>query len=226
MKRILICLILLIYSCLLAPAEEPSIEADQHELGLPVASPLAVIPTSANLAGRHGAFFKTRVVIHNLSDESYDIQAILCGSRGIVDRRTINMTPRYYRWYDNFLEQVFGYTGAGAIILVAGDLASLDNLDVENSTEKFSVTVEVYSDSPNGRYSTPVVNGIIPLVDLGTVAWNTGISVNSRQRVNIGVFNSGADTSTITAYVYDTSGTVVQTVRFTAEALSTPLHKY
>lgn len=218
MKRTIICLALI--SCLWTPAlsETPIPFRQVFELGLPVASPLAVIPTSANSPGRHGAFFKTRVVIHNMARESYNIRAVLCTSNGIKDSRNITMQPRQYRFWDNFLDDMFGYRGTGAIVLVSED--ALGSEDIINSPQKFSVTAEVYTDSPNGRYTTTVVNGIIPLIDEGTEAFNTAISVNSNQRINIGVFNAGDNASSIRARVYDQSETLVQTIRFEAEGFT------
>ena len=211
MKRTIIYLALM--SCLWIPAlsETPISFREARELGLPVASPLAVIPTSANSPGRYGAFFKTRVVIHNMARESYNIRAVLCTSNGIEDSRSITMQPRQYRFWDNFLDAIFGYRGTAAIVLVSEDALE------SNSPQKFSVTAEVYTDSPNGRYTTTVVNGIIPLVDQGTEAFNTAISVNRDRRVNIGVFNAGDSASSIRARVHDQSGTLIQTIRFEAE---------
>ena len=47
--------------CLSLPAlaESPALERTKHALGLPLATPLAVIPTLANTPGRFGAYFKT-----------------------------------------------------------------------------------------------------------------------------------------------------------------------
>ena len=216
MFKFLICLALI--PCLWVPAlsEIPISFREAHELGLPVPSPITIIPTSANSPGRHGAFFKTRVVIHNMARESYNILAMLCTSNGFEDSRRITMQPRQYRFWDNFLDDIFGYRGAAAIILVSEDALESDDLDnfLLNSPQKFSVTAEVYTDSPNGRYTTTVVNGIIPLIDGGTEAFNAAISVNSDQRINIGVFNTGKSTSSIRARVYDRSGAVIQTISF------------
>ena len=205
-----------------ALAESPALERTKHALGLPLATPLAVIPTAANSPGRFGAYFKTRVVIHNLTTNSYTLDAILCGPNGIVAQQSISMSANQYRWYDNFLQDVFNYRGAGAVLL-AGDINSL-NLDeadlVTDAPYKFSVTAEVYSDSPNGRFTTTVVNGIVPLVDSGPRAFSAGITVGQDQRVNIGVFNLGVSTVPVQAIVHDSSGFVTQTIDFSVGALS------
>lgn len=217
MKNLAIGWSLLLVLALPASSETPAVDREEHRIGLPVASTLAVIPTAANSPGRHGAYFKTRVVIHNLSDRPYPIQVSLCTGSGLTKNATIPMRPNEYKWWENFLETVFSYRGAGALIL-ASDLEG----DLVSSPFKFSVTAEVYTDSPGGgRYTTPVVSGIIPLVDLGTEAFSSGISVNDKQRVNIGIFNSAPDeASTVTAKVHDSSGSVVETVRFKANGFT------
>lgn len=210
MKNLFVCWSLLISLALPALSETPTVDREEYRLGLPVASTLAVIPTAANSPGPHGAYFKTRVVIHNLSNRSYDIQVALCTGSGLAKNATLSMRSNQYQWWDNFLETVFSYRGAGALIL-ASDLEG----DLETSPYKFSVTAEVYADSSGGgRYSTPVVSGIVPLVDLGTEAFSSGISVNDRQRVNIGIFNAAPDD--VSAKVYDSSGNLAETVRFQA----------
>ena len=57
----------------------------------------------------------------------------------------------YYVW-DNFLEDVFDYRGGGGIWLRAPE-----------EEDRFYLTAEVYTDSPNGRFSTTIVNGIFPV---------------------------------------------------------------
>lgn len=207
---------------LAAFAESPALERTKHALGLPLASPIAVIPTLANTPGRFGAFFKTRVVIHNLTPNSYSLDAILCGPNGVVAQQSIPLSADEYRVYDNFLQDVFDYRGAGAVLL-GGDINSL-NLDdpnlFTNAANKFSVTAEVYSDSPHGRYTTSVVNGILPLVDPGPRAFSAGITVDQDQRVNVGVFNLGLTTTSVQAVVHDSSGSVIQTIDFSVGPLA------
>ncbi len=208
--------------CLPALAEGPALDRETHPLGLALATPLAVIPTSANTPGRFGAYFKTRVVVHNLTSRSYTISALLCGPSGIVSERSISMSPNQYLSYDNFLQDVFNYEGAGAVILLA-EISSLNLNDpdlIGNAPFKFSVTAEVYSDSPNGRYTTTVVNGIVPLVDAGPEAYSAGVTAGPDQRVNVGVFNFGDSTTSVQAVVHDSSGMVVQTIHFTVGAFS------
>lgn len=192
-------------------SETPPAERDQHELGLPIHSPIAVIPTAANTRGRFGAHFKTRVTIDNSTSNDFPLTYILFGPQGIVDQRTYRIGAKRFYLLDNLLEQIFGYSGNGAVVLLAdlnldiNDPGSFDPDRFVNSPYKFSITAEVYTDSPNGRFSTTVVNGIVPLVDERTSASHVGITVNENQRVNIGAFNLSENSNTIRAEVWESS---------------------
>lgn len=217
MRKPIACCLGLLLASLTVQAEHPPIQRVARELGFAVAAPLAIIPTSANSPGRHGAFYKTRVVIHNVTEHSYNVQAILCGPGGRQDPKVIPMEPHGYKAWDNFLEAVFDYRGTGSVILVVGDdFESIFSDAFLTSAEVFSLTAEVYTDSPNGRFSTTVVNGMFPVGLPRNTAWNAGLSVTSKQRVNVGVFQLGPDSS-IKARVYDSHGTLVETLRFEAE---------
>ena len=164
----------------------------------------SVIPVAANSPGRFGAHFKTRVVILNPTERDYVITARLYNRSGQARRRDISMDAREYRVWDNFLEDVFDFSGSGGIWLTAPD-----------PDDRFYVTAEVYTDSPNGRFSTTVVNGIYPLFSEGyELNFNVGINVNASRRTNIGVLNWGTEPSSIEARVRDGDGTLVQTIRF------------
>ena len=94
--------------------------------------------------------------------------------------------------------------GSGAVWLSAPD-----------EENRFYLSAEVYTDSPNGRFSTTVVNGILPVFVPGREPeYNYGISVNESRRTNIGVWNWEMEASSIEAEVFDASGTLVQTITF------------
>ena len=180
-----------------------------------------MIPTSANTRGRFGAHFKTRVVIDNSTPNDLSITQVLYGPQGIVDQRTHRLRRFSYVALDNFLEQIFGYSGNGAVAFWADqsiDLNDPDSFDPDrfvNSPYKFSITAEVYTDSPNGRFSTTVVNGIVPLVGERTSATISGITVNENQRANLGAFNVSKNSNAITAEIWDSrTRTIVEVIEF------------
>ncbi len=206
-----VCLLLVIP----AQGETPILERDKKELGIALATPVAVIPTAVNTPGRFGAYFKTRVVIHNMTSNDYSIDVALLGPQGPVSQRTLFMRPNQYRWWDNFLEAMFNDSGAGAVVFLSDENIDFNDSDAfERSRFKFSLTADVYTDSPNGRYSTTVVNGIVPLIDAGNLAFNAGISVNANQRTNLGAFNLSENPSSIQARVFDSFGRIVGVIRF------------
>ena len=168
----------------------------------------SVIPVAANSPGRFGAHFKTRVVISNPTTRDYSIAAHLYGKDGPIRQVRIPINAEKYYVWDNFLEEVFDYRGSGSVWLAASDR------EVE-----FYVTAEVYTDSPNGRFSTTVVNGIAPAyVEGHGTEYNFGISVNESRRTNIGVWNWELEPSSIEAQVFDAFGTLVQTIAFELNA--------
>ena len=197
---------------------ETLIDVEKREVGTLFRQ--AVIPVAANSPGRFGAHYKTRVVIFNPTSRDYSITAVLYGGNGEVSRRVISMDANSYRGYDNFLEEVFNYRGSGGIWLTAPD-----------QEDAFYVTAEVYTDSANGRFSTTVVNGIVPVFSEGYgTNYNVGIFVNRNRRTNIGVLNWDTKPSSIKAKVFDSHGMQIQTISFelAAEAwqqksISTPV---
>ena len=108
-----------------------------------------VIPTTANVPGRFGGIFKTNLTLANLSEEDIEVTARLFGTRGLVQEETISLEAVTYHSWNNFLDSLFGYRGAGA---------------VEFTAEKpFQVaSVEVFIDTSSGRNTTVVLNQPTP----------------------------------------------------------------
>ena len=129
----------------------PVPEREKMEVGNAFAA--AVIPAAANNPGRFGAHYKTRVVIFNPTEGAVSITATLFDHNGPIGQNEIPVEAN--RFQVNFLGEVFDHSGAGAVSLMAGP----DDL--------FYMTAEVYTDSPNGRFSTTVVNGIVPVFQPG-----------------------------------------------------------
>jgi len=230
MYRTLTVAILLILLFSQAPsAETPHQGRVAHRLGFPQALPIAVIPTAVNTPGRFGAYYKTRVSLSNMAGTDLVLQTILSGPRGIVNEKYIRLRANTYRVWDNFLAEEFDYRGAGGVAFISDqDIGlNLENADLDferalSSRLKFAVTAEVYTDSPQGRYSTTVVNGIAPFIyfDFGPSlavpiqAYNFGIDSNDNQRVNIGCLNPTLTGRTVRAVARDPSTGRTQTIRF------------
>lgn len=172
-----------------------------------------VIPTAVNAPGRFGAYYKTRVVMHNMSDVGYSITTSLFGPNGPVSEKSIAIEANQYQWWDNFLEEVFNYRGAGAVVFMRDENG--DSKGGDPFETSFALTADVYTDSENGRYSTTVINGTSVAASAhGDEAFNSGISVNENQRTNLGAFNFGESPYSIQARIFDRFGTLAQTIRF------------
>ena len=231
--------------------ESESPQPEEWTVGFETSIPDWIVPAMSNTGGRSGAFFKTRVVIHNHTPSSYFVHALLFGAEGFVDSATIPLEPNASRIWDNFLGDVFDYSSNGAVVfhsfglddanqdcVIGSDDAIAETGDC-GSPRFFSVTAETYTDSPNGRIKTMVVNGVpgqSPLAmgpdflngiveDLADILLgfpdlmppapaNTGISVSETERANLGVFNFTGAAVSIQAEVMDASGNLVEVVDF------------
>ncbi len=207
-KKMLPCLVLFLCLCPVLAGQAPPPNTRPPVVGEGVMT--TVIPTAANTIGRHGAVFKTRVVLHNLAEHSYNVQISIYRQEGISFSRRLRLEAKGYYVWDNFLEELFGFRGNCAI-----GIASWVHRNW-TAPNQFSVTAEVYNDSPKGRFSTTIVNGLIPSRRIfkgpfhPTKAFHAGITVNEEQRVNIGVFNNFSRDNKVTARVYDRAGNEVQ----------------
>lgn len=174
------------------------------------ASPVITIPVMTNAPGALGGVFKTKVVIFNPTISSYPVEVSLYGANGFVAKTTINLSAGQVRNYENFLAEVFTYTGAGTV--------NFDSLSLAggNPNLKFLVSAEVYIDSPNGRFKTVVSTGP-PLdpVSPTAIAYSIGITVDGDNRTNIGCFNTSFSTNVINADVYDSANRLVTTIVLT-----------
>ena len=150
-----------------------------------------VIPTMANSPGRFGAYYRTKVILSNF-DSDLDLTIRLYGSGGLVARRNRSIEANYYWTWNNFLEEIFDYRGAGAVEF--------------SGNAPFTVSAEVYTTSSQGKYTTVVHNGPAPLTPYSLRAESVGVvTVDGSTRTNAGVFNNSNQSQTVTARVYYTA---------------------
>ena len=205
-KTALIGMLFLLFSVASSSAAE-LIPIQQQAAG---ASPLITIPVMTNAPGALGGVFKTKVVVFNPTISSFPVEVSLYGGNGFVAKTTINMFAGQVRNYENFLAEVFAYTGAGTV--------NFDSLSLPggNANLKFLVSAEVYIDGQFGRYKTVVSTGA-PLdpVSPTTNGYSIGITVDIDNRTNLGCFNTSFSTNVISADVYDSANRLVTTVTMT-----------
>ena len=174
------------------------------------ASPVITIPVMTNAPGALGGVFKTKVVVFNPTIFSFPVEVSLYGTNGFVSKTTINLAAGQVRNYENFLAEVFSYTGAGTV--------NFDSLSLPggNSNLKFLVSAEVYMDSDKGRFTTVVSTGApVDPVSPTANAYSVGITVDSDSRTNLGCFNTSFSTNVISAEVYDSANRLVTTIGLT-----------
>ena len=147
-----------------------------------------VIPTMANSPGRGGAYYRTKVILTNF-DSDLNLTIRLYGPGGLVARRNRSIDANYYWTWNNFLEEIFDYRGAGAVEF--------------SGNAPFAVSAEVYTTSSEGTYTTVVHNGPAPLTPYLSRAASVGVvAVDGATRTNAGVFNNSNRSQTVTAEVY------------------------
>ena len=169
-----------------------------------------VVPTSANVAGQGGTFYRTRVTILNVTNDPYDVEVILYGGAGQVGVTSIHLNAHQARAYENVLQDLFAFSGGGALVF-----------DSHASGRDFIVTGEVYNDKAGcGRFKTVVTGGPILEPSLpGFDSFSLGAIVDAGNRTNIGVFSDQTGDYSVTFDVLDANNNVVttQTKTFTGK---------
>ena len=174
---------------------------------LSASSAVIRIPAMANNPGLFGAFFRTKVSILNVTPQVFQVEATLYNQTGEVQKVSLASGPGQALNFDNFLQDVFGYQGAGAVRLAS--------LPAGQTSNQFMVSAEVYADSLSGRYKTIVQpGGDSDSISSSREAFTPGISVDATSRTNIGCYNDGFQSlgpQTIFADLNRASGTLVNT---------------
>ena len=131
-----------------------------------------IFPSSANVQGRNDAFYKTNMKLLNLNSEEITISAGLMTPSGAVASKAIVLAANSYKTYDNFLQEVFGYTGGAGIALF------------DSTSQPFVAVAEVYTESSTGRFSIPLVG--LNSSDAVAVSASSATSVAAGFRVTTG----------------------------------------
>ncbi|HEY2093028.1 MAG TPA: hypothetical protein VGJ81_14170 [Thermoanaerobaculia bacterium] len=168
------------------------------------ASDFHTIPVAGNVVGVAGARFQTRVTLLNPTSSTFPVQATLYDTTGTAHNAVLSLAPGEVKTFENFLGAVFdGYTGGGAVTLEAATTAG------GTHNNRFIVDAESYTTGTG--YGT-----VIPVLEFAgssSRSFAPGVTVNSNARTNVGCFNQGTTTNTISATVHDSSGqTTVGTV--------------
>ena len=149
--------------------------------------------SSANVQGQHGAYFKTKMTLFNPNAEQITIVAGLQTPSGLFPPGglPIVLPAGSFASDENFLQDVFGYTGGAGIGLVDS-----------TCSHNFVAVGEVYVEGPNGRYSTPIAGlhaGIdqVAMSGSGSLSVSAGLTVTSSTRANFGCSSASSEQTTV-----------------------------
>jgi hypothetical protein len=187
MKRLLIAILAL---AIAAPTFAQSVRR------LDFASDFQTIPVMGNTPGAFGSTFQTYVALLNPTPSSYTIQASLWDAQGVGHDASITLAAGELKVFQNFLAEVFNFTGGGAVTLKAPESAG------GTHNNRFIVSTEVRTSGTH--YSTTIP--ALEFAGTNSRSFVAGITVDSSTRTNIGCFNQSAVANTIKATVLDNSG--------------------
>lgn len=154
------------------------------------ASNFQTVPVMANNAGIGGGF-QTYVTLLNPTSSPFTIDVALYDGAGTKRTASIALAARELKTYDNFLLEVFNYTGGGAVTFRSGD-----------SNQRFIVSTEVRTTGT--RYSTTVP--ALEFAGSNSRSFAAGVTVDSSSRTNVGCFNQSDAANAVAVTVYDKSG--------------------
>jgi hypothetical protein len=153
--------------------------------------------SSANVQGQNGAFFKTKMTLFNPNAEQITIIAGLQTPSGLFPAAglSIVLPANSFKEYDNFLQDVFGYTGGAGIGMLDSTLS-----------HNFVAVAEVYVEGPNGRYSTPLTGlfttDAVARAGSGSLSVAAGLKVTSSTRANFGCASASPEQTTVHVVFY------------------------
>lgn len=156
------------------------------------------LPAAANTDGAYGAHFRTRVYIR--SDGSNAPLLVVAATPAGFLSTTLSVVNTYTS--ENFLEDVFHYSGGAAL-----SISRIGGLG------PFALRAEVYSDGPSGVTTTPiptlsladvVASAAAPVTD--TLSISLGVFADSQNRLNVGCANLDSSPVVVNARLYTFGG--------------------
>ncbi len=163
-------------------------------------------PTSANVHGLFNSYFQTKMTLLNVTNEGYDIRAGFSTAAGEVSAKLIHIGPYQSLTSDNFLADVFGMTGGGAIDLDSRYDGRTDHLFLTNAV--------VYVDIGGGGryYMATQPADFTGLAIPSRPAILVGVSVNGTTRTNVGCASNSPYTQHLGAQAFNPDGSAASGV--------------
>ncbi len=160
------------------------------------ATDATTIPVMGNTPGFGGATFQTYVALLNPTASSFAVQVSLFDTAGTKRDASITLAAGEQKVYQNFLAEVFNFTGGGAVTFRAADSAG------GQRNNRFIISTEVRTSGT--RYSTTIPS--IEFAGSSSRSFVAGITVDSNTRTNVGCFNQSGAANSIKATILDTTG--------------------
>jgi hypothetical protein len=171
-------------------------QTDRRAVNQDFASDFSTIPVAANVPGLNGTF-QTYMAIYNPTASAFSVTASLYDASGTKRDATITLNAGETKTYQNFLSDVFsGFTGGGALTLSSPQSVG------GTHNNRFIVTSEVRTSATHFSTAVPVLE----FAGSSSRSFAPGIIVDSNSRTNVGCFNQGDSTNTVTATVLDSTG--------------------
>ena len=163
---------------------------------LDFASDFQTIPVMGNTPGAFGSTFQTYVALLNPTSSSYTIQASLWDATGTGHNASITLAAGELKVFQNFLAEVFNFTGGGAVTLKAPDSAG------GTHNNRFIISTEVRTSGTHFSTTIPALE----FAGSNSRSFASGVTVDSSTRTNVGCFNQSDVGNLVRITVLDASG--------------------
>lgn len=192
MKRLIVFAILLLVVAMPSFAQSARRQTSQE-----FASDFQTVPVMGNTFGANGSTFLTFVAILNPTSSSFPVDVTLYDSTGTKHNATITLAARELKTYSNFLQEVFNFTGGGAVTFKAAETAG------GTHNNRFVISAQVQTGGT--RYNTPVP--AVEFAGTSSPSFAAGVTVDTNTRTNVGCFNQANVANTVKVTVLDKTGT-------------------
>jgi len=183
----------------------PAFSGTKPEVGVSFASDSLTVPVMINASGAAGATFATYAALMNPTLKAFPVTVTLYDNGGNKTQKTITLAAGELKQYQNFLNDVFAYSGLGTVRFQSG-------AEVGGSTDNlFILSAEIYTTASGVRFGTSLPTLEFPGTD--SRSFSVGVTVDASNRTNVGCFNEAKVANTVTAAVFDGTGAQVTTLQ-------------
>jgi PKD repeat protein len=163
----------------------------------PVVPYRSLVSAAAQSTGVGGSVWRTELTMFNAGSEAASIDiTFVPGAGGTLQRRSVFLSPRQSRTWNNALLDIFGMTsGAGALAIEATSPTTTPVLNISSRT---------FNNSGIGTYGQGIPD--VGTADLQRNLYITGMISNADYRTNVGLVNRSASPVSATLTLFDADG--------------------